>query len=463
MKIPKLLLIYPSCLYAPRWGEIRSVKPHMINLFSFLKAHKIKVEILDLENEIGRPETENQINKFKERTLKLISKFDFDIAAISCWSSLNYLSSILVADICKNINPESVVVVGGYHPSVLPNDFIYPKSPFDIIIRGEGERALLKVTKDKKQDMRNLKLIQGAALNLKEDFALDWRNYKYSEQVRMNYIYLSRGCPFSCSFCIESAKGYHRWRSYAVEKAFREIKRLIDIENPEEVRIADACFGFNKTWRREFLSTLIKNKIHKMFWAQSRIDLFEKKDVDLLAKLNFNIEFGLESGSEEMLHIMQKTNKPKAYLKKCADVISHMNKKEVPYKIYLIFNHPGETNTTFKSTIKFFTSLFKKQNKISGIFGGQNYCFFPGSHTHRHLKHYEEKYGTVVKHQEWWKEQGDHYKLATSIIPSRDLINKNNGSSYWIKDIDRINQQCANKMPIWIRFFRKKRDEIFKR
>ena len=299
-------------------------------------------------------------------------------------------------------------------------------------------------------------------MNLKKDFAPDWQNYKYSEQFPVNSIYLSRGCPFSCSFCMESSKGHHSWRSYSAERAFREIKRLIAIKNPKQICISDACFGFNKTWRRKFLSALIKNKTDKIFWAQSRIDLFEKEDIDLLSKLNFSIEFGLESGSEEMLHIMKKTNKPKAYLKKCADVISYMNKKEVSYAIHLIFNHPGETKATFRATIKFFSSLFKKQNKISGSLGGQNYGFFPGSRIHRHLKYYEEKYGTEVKHKEWWKERGDHANLARSVIPSRNLILTEGEANYWQKDIEEINRQCFEKMPVWIRFLRQERGEIFR-
>ena len=178
----------------------------MIDLFSFLKYKKIGVEVLDLENEIGRPKTEEQVKEFEEKTTKLISQFDFDIAAISCWSSLNYLSSIMVARICKNVNSKSTVVVGGYHPSALPADFMYPRSPFDFIVAGEGEIALLKICEGREKKDNKPKFIQGEPLDLKEDFVLDWQNYKYSEAYQHNYIYLSRGCPFSCTFCMEPAK-----------------------------------------------------------------------------------------------------------------------------------------------------------------------------------------------------------------------------------------------------------------
>jgi len=462
MKKLKLLLIYPSSLYALDWGMKMVVKTHMLSLFSFLRHRGIEVEVLDLENEIGKPKTEDRLEEFKTKTARFISQLSFDIAAISCWSSLDYLSSIMVADICKKVNGKSTVVVGGYHPSALSSDFMYQKSPFDFIIKGEGEMALLKICMGEETKNNKPKVIQGTPLELKDDFVLDWQNYRYSEPNRLRTIYLSRGCPFSCSFCMEQTKGNGRWRSYSVDLAVKKIKHLIDIENPGFIGITDASFGFDKTWRKEFLSALIKERIDKMFWAESRIDLFDEEDIDLLSKLNFNIEFGLESGSEEMLCIMKKTNRPKEYLKKCKAVITYMNEKEVPYKMYLIFNHPGETSLTYASTIQFLRSLIDGQSKISGILGGQNYAFFPGSHVHRNLKFYEQKYGTQVKHKEWWKQQQDHYELATSVIPSKDLMAKDGEPDYWKKERDDLMQQCSKKMPAWVRFFHEKKAETFK-
>jgi radical SAM superfamily enzyme YgiQ (UPF0313 family) len=434
----------------------------MLSLFSFLRHNKINVEVLDLENEIERPKNENGVKEFLEKALELISRFDFDIVAISCWSSLNYLSSISVADICKVVNQRSIVVVGGYHPSALPHDFMYERSPFDFIVTGEGETALLEISKNGKKKEVAPRIILGDPLSLKKQFATDRKHYKYTNLFPVECIYLSRGCLYNCAFCMERSKGYKTWRSYSVPGAIEKIREAINILKLREIEIGDACFGFNKIWRRRFLYGLIKHKINITFWVQTRIDLLDKEDIDLLSKLNFNIEFGLESGSEEMLRIMRKTNRPKAYLKKCEDVITYLNKKEVSYRIYLIFNHPGETLATWNRSIGFFRSIIKKQNKISGTLGGQNYAFFPGSQIHRYYNYYKEKFGTVVRHKEWWKERGDHWKLARSIIPSRELLKQHGTTVHWQKAILDLNNQCLEKMPLWPRFFRKKRSEIFK-
>jgi radical SAM superfamily enzyme YgiQ (UPF0313 family) len=458
----KVLLIYPSQIHAPSWGEKTKVKPHMVSLFLFLRHHKIDVEVLDLENEIERPRNEDEVKKFFKKATELISKLNFDIVAISCWSSLNYLSSISVADICKGINHRSIIVVGGYHPSALPGDFIYKKSPFDFIVTGEGETALLEICRNEKKNEVAPSIISGTPLALEKQCVDDWKRYKYTNLSATEYIYLSRGCVYNCAFCVERSKGHKTWRSYPVSSSIEKIKEAINFFKLREIQIGDACFGFNKIWRKRFLCELIRHKISIIFWAQTRIDLLDKEDIDLLSKLNFNIEFGLESGSEKMLSIMRKTNRPKAYLKKCEETIAYLNKKEVPHRIYLIFNHPGETLATCNSSVSFFRSILKKHNKISGVFSPQDYAFFPGSQIHRHYDYYKKKFGTVVRHKEWWKERGGHWKLACSIIPSRELSEQPGTKAHWQKAISELNNQCVEKMPLWIHFFRGRREEIQK-
>lgn len=457
-----VLLIYPSQLYAPFWGERTNVKPHMLSLFSFLRHNKINVEVFDLENEIGRPKNEDEVKIFLERASEIISRFNFNIVAISCWSSLNYLSSISVADICKGINHRSTIVVGGYHPSALPGDFIYERSPFDFIVTGEGEVALVKICKNEERKDAGTKIIHGTPLLLDKEFATDWKHYKYTRLSSADNIYLSRGCLYSCAFCMEGCKGHKTWRSYSVVRAIEKIKEIIEVLKPKMIAICDACFGFNKTWRRKFLYELVKHKIDTNLWAETRIDLLDKEDIDLLSKLNFSITFGLESGSEEMLCIMRKTNKPKAYLKKCEDVISYLNKKQVPYNILLIFNHPGETLATYDRSVGFFSSMISRQNRTSGFLIAQDYAFFPGSQIHRSYDYYQKRFGTVVVFKEWWNERDNHYRRARTIIPSRELFKQPGGRVDWLKTVNDLNRQSFEKMSVKARSFWDKRSETIK-
>jgi radical SAM superfamily enzyme YgiQ (UPF0313 family) len=450
----KILLIYPSCLYAPNWGKKDNLKAHMLHLFSFLKFNNIEVEVLDLENEIGRPENEDDVTRFREKSAVLISQYDFDTVGISCWSSLDYLSSTMIAEICRNINSKCITVVGGYHPSAVPSDFLYDNSPFDFIVTGEGEIALLNICIGNIKRENVPRVIKGTALDLRKKFPLYWQEYPYIKKHSINNIYLSRGCPYSCSFCMEQSKGSMRWRSYSVDESINNITSLIDILNPKQIFIRDACFGVDNKWRKKFLSGLNRCKIDKIIWVETRIELFDKEDIDLLTNLNFVVAFGIESFSERMLQIMKKTNNPKQYIEKFLKTLSYFNEKEVPYHVFLMFNHPGETYETYNETLNFCKSFVREQSKISGFIGGSNYVFFPGSEIYMNLKAYEERFGTTVQYKEWWKEKENHYKLASSVIASSSLKDKfGEARNYWQQEINEINQQIIKKMPTKKRLF----------
>lgn len=443
----KILLIYPPPLYAPFWGPPKSDKAHLFEMYSFLRHHRIDTDVIDLELIMGKPKSAEDIRKLQRKAKKLLADRYFDVAAISCWSSLNYLGSLMVARICKDVNSNCLTVVGGYHPSAVPADFIFENSPFDFIVRGEGEAALLDICMGRIKRQDESVIIQGLPLNLNNPVPACWKEYEYFKTGRHKSIYLSRGCSFSCAFCMERSKSLRKWRSYSVNEALGRIDRLLDSRNPRHISIVDACFGFRKKWRKEFLSGLVRRKTDKMFWAESRIDVIDREDVDLISKLNFTIQLGVETFSRKMLAIMRKTRKPDEYLKKCKGIITYMNAKEVPYKLFLIFNHPGETPETYRKSIGYLRNLLSGQSKISGIIGAQSYAFFPGSHTHLHLKQYEEKYGTIVKHREWWKEHGDHHELATDVVSSREMADKKSRQDYWKKDIYDLNDLCNKKMP----------------
>jgi radical SAM superfamily enzyme YgiQ (UPF0313 family) len=444
----QVLLIYPSCFYAHDWGSINYLKPHLFSLFSFLKSQGIDVEVLDLEIEIGRPSNEKELEKFHKKAWDLISNYDFQIAAISCWSSLNYISSVVIANICRELKPKSTIVVGGYHPSALPSDFIYPESPFDFIIQGEGEIALLNICKGINNNLYKSKVITGQPLDLKNAPYLEWTNYEYRSPYPTSAIYLSRGCPYSCSFCMEPCKRTTpTWRSYPVKRAIYEIKEVINTYNPRIIFITDACFGFDKYWRREFLRSLIKLKIDNLFWTECRIDLLEKEDIELFSRLNFNIEFGLESCSEKMLKIMRKTNNPREYLNRVREIANLLNEKEISYTFYLIFNHPGETYQTYLETIAFLKEILDSAKKFSGYLQAQSYAFFPGSHIHSYLSKYEQKFGTVIKHPYWWKAKESHARLARDTIPSKELWVEVKGDlNYWYPEFLKLQQQFIDKI-----------------
>ena len=422
------------------------INPQLITLYSFLKKHNIKADVLDLEVELGIPRSEEEVHSFGKKARELLSSYDFDIVGISCFSSFHYLASIRAAKICKELNPNCLIVVGGYHPTARPDDFIFPdQNLFDYVVKGEGEIALLNICKGNKSKNRKTEIVGGEPLDLNGNMHIDWQGYKYTKPDLPIDLFLNRGCPYRCAFCSESLKndlGY-KCRIISVENAVKEIKRVIKTIKPNRIRLQEACFGFNKKWLRDFLNALIKEKIDKWFWAETRVDIMDKADIDLFSKLNFQIDFGIESCSKKMLLAMKKTNDPSRYLEKVEAIIDYANKKKFRHAIYIMFNHPGETEETMKETLDFLKKLLLKRNKIYSEVKAQNYFFVPGCDIDLNTKYYNDNFGTVIKYRNWWLRNRLQRTSAADIIPSKEA----KGAVEWEDPFNKLLDEFEKRYP----------------
>src|SRR5205807_1216194 len=100
------------------------------------------------------------------------------------------------------------------------------------------------------------------------------------------------------------------------------------------VMFYDPLWGVDKRWRREFLQLLKERKHDLSFWAETRVDLLEAEDIDLMADLrDFHLAMGLESVSPRMLQIMQKTTNPTKYLESFAAVSAQLNRRQMVHSV----------------------------------------------------------------------------------------------------------------------------------
>ncbi|NMC42310.1 MAG: hypothetical protein GYA46_00180, partial [candidate division Zixibacteria bacterium] len=231
---PSILLVYPSCFYYPGWVGRVELKTSLVWLASYLRPH-YPVTFADFEIEIGRANSPVQIRRYERKVREYLSSQPFDILALSCWTSLSYQATLTVARIAREINPEAVIVVGGYHPSARPRDFIREDRLIDYIVSREGELALKEIADGWAVTGRPPQptMVTGQTVTAEQFVGYDWdlvetfvkRNFP--EGIDNFYIYLSRGCPFGCSFCMEPAKD-RSWRAYTPEEAVRQINLAVE-------------------------------------------------------------------------------------------------------------------------------------------------------------------------------------------------------------------------------------------
>jgi radical SAM superfamily enzyme YgiQ (UPF0313 family) len=389
------------------------------------------VAYADFELDIGRPNTPVQIKRFQRMARKYLSERSFDILAISCWTSLSYQATLTVARICRELFPDKMIIVGGYHASARPEEFVTDDHAVDYVITREGELALKEIADNFHESGRPARTQIIAGPMVTEDHFVDYNwdllesfyHRNFPDGISTMYLYLSRGCPFGCSFCMEPSKE-RRWRAFSPQDAVElimDVTRRFDLFS---VGISDACFGMNRAWRKEFIRQLVDRRPE--FWVvfETRPEYIDREDIELLSQIKLEIQFGIESGSPDMLRIMKKTRQPEKFLE-CFSQISHdLSEHEILHRANLILNHPGETRKTLEETFAFIDRELELDDSYL-MWAIHGFMHFPGCEIDQNRVYFEETYGSRFECGDWWKDDRDQYEHSMLFVPSRDLDGDN--------------------------------------
>jgi protein-L-isoaspartate O-methyltransferase/radical SAM superfamily enzyme YgiQ (UPF0313 family) len=355
----------------------------------------------------------------------------WSIIGLSCYSSYDYLLCQAIALRIAEISPETIVVAGGYHPSARPGDFT-PDDGFDVCVIGEGEKPLVTIVEavagGVRESLRGLTLGPDAIAHYDEIPLSDWSLLNRYKSVARRIasqaeIYLSRGCPFDCAFCMERAKRETSWRAFDVERALEEFKNLNQFLNLERwtVYVADALFGMRKQWRRAFLEGLARSGIKTVrTWLLVRVDMIDDEDLQLFQAANCAPGFGLESGDPVQLARIRKSGRLDDYLAKMEHVSARARELDLPWGANVIVGHPGETEASMGTSAAYLKRLFHDPRGVTGFLSVDPFRLYPGSPIDDDRATWQAQTGCRFYRPEWWKD-GDQEFLSEWVDPSYDL------------------------------------------
>ncbi|TFG19287.1 MAG: B12-binding domain-containing radical SAM protein [Promethearchaeota archaeon] len=474
-----LLFIIPGFFFIEEYQKLlyyNDIPLGTIQLSSFLKELvKVITNIIDLrvegekEKELGvaKPKEDN----FKKAFLKILEKNniqDYNNIGINCYTSFQYFYTDLIAKILRKEFPKVNIIVGGYHPTGVPEDFTYKNSPYDVIIRGEAEMVLLnllnsnKLNKIEKKKQEPLILSSDILTDINSlpfpDYELYLKRYPLKDKFKFE-IYNSRGCPYQCTFCSDN----YAFRTYSFEKFqenFEKLTLIVEEYNKKNPKIGFADQSFNRlSFNERILDYLIENEYNKkfVFSCQSRIETVASniKLIDKFKKSKMIVGYGFETATNLLLREMKKTNKAVKYLEDTQRILKeYKDGSEIYCRLNILVGFPGENQKTFNDTVKFIEKYAIHEDiQISPTF----FTNYPNVFVYENMDMYEKKYGTEFL-KEWWKLPSNPFKNAVPTKLSHNYSLKELILDYkekYINILKEFKRQGFAELVTWKRFYNK--------
>lgn len=303
---------------------------------------------------------EETVNTKEEIILEKMMKQNPNVVLFSVyiWNAQTVLR------LCKKIrarNPEILIVLGGPEVSFCAKDYLL--HPFvDYVQCGEGERptavlleALLNGTEVpkgygicyKKEDGFVIET-QYAEPDLNDLESPYTTEYLAAVSGRLAYFESSRGCPFSCAFCLSGAcRGVRNFDLDYVKDALLQFLK----SGVKTVKFVDRTFNTDSRRANEIISFLIAHSGEKpkvCFHFEIAADILKESTLKLLQnapKGLFQIEAGIQSFNPQTLAAVTRKNDVE---KVCKNVRALLENKNVHTHVDLIAGLPYEDYESFK-------------------------------------------------------------------------------------------------------------------
>ncbi len=305
---------------------------------------------------------EGTINEKADGILNRIMAESPDIITFSCyiWNIKNTL------ELCRRIREEKediTIILGG--PEVAYNqEEVLSKNPFiDFIFSGEGETILPSFLKNMENEalcsvdgvsfIKDGKAhISSAPESRETDFPTPYcEEYFSSLKGRIAYIESSRGCPFSCAFCLSGRCG--KVRFFPLERVKNEMLSLCR-NGAKTIKFVDRTFNCNLKRAKEILSFIKENYGKEIpdgvcFHFEIAADIADSEFLSLAASMpkgSVQFEIGIQSFNEKTLSAIGR----RTDIKKVEENVSALLKnRNCHIHIDLIAGLPEEDYESFVS------------------------------------------------------------------------------------------------------------------
>ena len=303
---------------------------------------------------------EYTINQYKEEIVADIYEEQADIIGFSCYI-WNIQQVMEVINDLKSVCPKKDIWVGGPEVSFNAVQVLSDNVNVDYVMCGEGEEILKQFLdnyhegKLQRKDINGLVYREDGQIKVNpmmkpvdiSDIPFVYRDMKDFEN-KIIYYETSRGCPFSCSYCLSSIDKKIRFRNLDLVK--EELRFFID-NKTSQVKFVDRTFNCNPKHAMEIWRYIKENDNGiTNFHFEIAADLMTEEELELISDMRpglIQLEIGVQSVNEETLQAIHR----KTDIGKIESITGRIRQnKNIHQHLDLIAGLPYEDYSSFKNS-----------------------------------------------------------------------------------------------------------------
>ena len=297
----------------------------------------------------------------------------------------------------------AVTILGGPHLTLQPDESMQ-KPQVDLVVRGEGEEAIVEilralegsVAQGKLEDSRSSSVPRPSSFvndqQLANILGLSWRTAegqvkhnldrplrqdldeiplpayhlfkieRYTNlqpltdgldpHARAYTMVTSRGCPYKCIYCSKPITG-DTWRARSVENVVQEWRMLVRDFHATEIGVTDDIWNLDLKRAKELCRALIAEGLNTVPWVTVHGMKVNHTDLELFQLMKAagckRVGFGVENGDED---IVKRVIKKSQTLDMVRTAFKNAKKAGLQTMGFFIFGMPQETEATMEKTIR---------------------------------------------------------------------------------------------------------------
>jgi anaerobic magnesium-protoporphyrin IX monomethyl ester cyclase len=300
----------------------------------------------------------------------------------------NRMESLRLLEIAKELDPGCLALLGGPHATHAWPELLAGHPALDAVVLGEGEATLLELLEARsagrplaqvagiayrqggkclqsapRAPIAELDLLPVPGAETGESIGVDYRR-------QLEFVITSRGCPASCLFCSSPLFWGRGVRFRSPASVVDEIALLKERYGLVYFSFRDDTFTADRKRVLEICRLLVERRLHILWNCQSRVTAVDEEMLVAMKRAGCEcIQFGVESGSPEMLKALGKRILP-ADVERAAAAVRRVG---INLSVYLITGIAGESEADLQQTVALIGRIKPQDGQVSPL------VYYPGT------------------------------------------------------------------------------------